>query len=167
MLAALPVDAMLTAVVAALLLAAALHDVAARTIPNRIALATALAGIAWRLHAGDLPDGLVGALLVFVCGVVAWRFRALGGGDVKLLAAAALLPDPAHVPSLLVAVALCGGVLALLSLTLRPLLPDRVGPRPPGLLRRVLRAEAWRIRRRGPLPYAVAIAAGALLTLTV
>jgi prepilin peptidase CpaA len=33
------------------------------------------------------------------------------------------------------------------------------------LVRRVLRAEAWRINRRGPLPYAFAIAGGAILTL--
>jgi prepilin peptidase CpaA len=33
------------------------------------------------------------------------------------------------------------------------------------LLRRVLVVEAWRMRRRGPLPYAVAIAGGAILLL--
>ena len=36
---------------------------------------------------------------------------------------------------------------------------------PPGLLRRVLRVESWRIRRGAPLPYGVAIAAGAAFAL--
>jgi len=85
---------------------------------------------------------------------------------VKLLAAAALLPPPAQVPDLVVGVALCGGLLALLVLALRPLVPRAAGPRPTGLFARAVRAEAWRLRRRGPLPYAVAIAGGALLTLT-
>jgi hypothetical protein len=33
------------------------------------------------------------------------------------------------------------------------------------LLQRVVRAEVWRISRRGPLPYAVAISGSAILTL--
>jgi hypothetical protein len=37
--------------------------------------------------------------------------------------------------------------------------------RPAGLLRRVWRTERYRMHRRGPLPYASAIAAAALLTL--
>jgi prepilin peptidase CpaA len=53
---------------------------------------------------------------------------------------------------------LAGGALALGFLGLRPFVPAAPGPRPAVLLARVLRAEGWRIRRRGPLPYAVAIA---------
>jgi len=162
----MPTEPWLTSLAAALLAAAALHDVAARTIPNRLALGVAIVGVALRLETGDLATGVAAATLVFAAGVLAWRLGALGGGDVKLLAAAALLPPPPLVPDLLVAVALCGGLLALLVLALRPLMPRAAGPRPRGLLARVLRAEAWRLRRRGPLPYAVAIAGGALLTLT-
>lgn len=163
----MPTEALLTSVAALLLAAAALHDIAARTIPNRLALCVATIGLALRLQSGDLATGVAAATLVFAAGFLAWRLGALGGGDVKLLAAAALLPPPALVPDLLVAVALCGGLLALLVLALRRLVPRHAaGPRPRGLVARALRAEAWRLRRRGPLPYAVAIAGGALLTLT-
>ncbi len=90
----------------------------------------------------------------------------MGGGDVKLLAAAALLLPPRLVPGYVLAVALAGGVLGLLYLGLGALLrrraPRATPRRPATLLRRALRAEAWRIRRRGPLPYGCAIAAGAL-----
>jgi len=160
------VTAALIAIAFAALLAAALHDLAARTIPHATVIAVACVGAALRLHAGDLGPALVAATLVFALALLAWRLGALGGGDVKLLAAAALLPQPSLVPDLLVAVALCGGLLALFVLALRPLMPRAAGPRPRGLLGRVLRVEAWRLRRRGPLPYAVAIAGGALLTLT-
>jgi len=160
------VETVMIALAATALVAAALHDVASRTIPSAFSLAVGLAGVALRLHAGDLAPALAAAALVFALAMFAWRLGALGGGDVKLLAAAALLPPPSLVPDLLVTVALCGGLLALLVLALRPLAPRAAGPRPRSLLARTLRAEAWRLRRRGPLPYAVAIAGGALLTLT-
>ncbi|WP_431267970.1 prepilin peptidase [Dankookia sp. P2] len=151
------------------LLAAALHDVAARTIPNRLSLAIACAGLAARGLAGDLLPSLVAAGLVFLLALAAWRCRVMGGGDVKLLTACALLAPPAAVPGLLLAVALAGGLLALGYLVLRPLVPvpasAPVPARPAPLLARARRAEAWRIRRRGPLPYGVAIALGTFFTL--
>ena len=148
----------------ALLLAAA-HDVAARTIPNRLVLAIGLLGGGARLAAGELAGGLAAAGLVFLLAFAAWRFGLMGGGDVKLLSAAALLVPAAWVTSLVLAVALAGGVLALGYLILRRLVPAPAALRPAGLAARALRAEAWRIRRGGPLPYAVAIALGAFATL--
>ncbi|TDH59611.1 peptidase A24 [Dankookia rubra] len=147
------------------LLAAALHDIAARTIPNGLNLAIACAGLAARALAGDLLPGLVAAGLVFLLALAAWRCRVMGGGDVKLLAACALLASPAAVPGMVLAVALAGGVLALAYLGLRPLVPAPAPARPAPLLARARRAEAWRIRRRGPLPYGVAIALGTFFTL--
>ena len=150
---------------AAMLVAAALHDAALRTIPNALCALIAGAGIALRLAAGDVWPAVGAAGLVFALACLAWRLGALGGGDVKLLAAASLLVPPASVPTLLLAVALAGGVLALGYLAARHVVPKPPHVRPAGFARRLLRAEAWRIRRGGPLPYAVAIAAGALLTL--
>lgn len=161
-----PLEAWLAIAAAALLVVAAVHDIVARTIPNRLVLCVAVIGVACRGVAGDLLPALGVAALVFACGVLGWRLGALGGGDVKLLAAVSLLPAPALVPSLIAAVALCGGALALSFLVARPLVPRRPGPRPQSWLARSLRVEAWRVRRRGPLPYAVAIAGGALLTLS-
>lgn len=151
------------------LMAAALHDVAARTIPNGLCLGVAVLGLAARVAAGELASGLLAASLVFLFAAVAWRFRLMGGGDVKLLGACALLLPPHAVPSLVLAVALAGGVLGLVYLGLRPLLPALAladqRPVPAGLPRRALRAEAWRIRRGGSLPYGVAIALGTFVTL--
>jgi prepilin peptidase CpaA len=67
---------------------------------------------------------------------------------------------------MLLATAIAGGVLALLQLGLRGRLAAPSRPRPAGLLRRVLRCEAWRIRRGAPLPYGVAIAAGTAFVMT-
>jgi prepilin peptidase CpaA len=147
------------------LLTAALHDIVARTIPNALPLAIAAAGLVLRAMAGDLAPGLLAAALVFLLALLAWRAGAMGGGDVKLLAACALLTSPAAVPGLILAVAIAGGLLGLLYLGLRPLLPVPGAPRPTALAARALRAEAWRIRRGGPLPYAVAIALGTFFTL--
>ncbi|HUB10737.1 MAG TPA: A24 family peptidase [Acetobacteraceae bacterium] len=150
---------------AGLLLSAALHDFAARTVPNGLTAVLAFVGIALRALAGSLLPGLLVGVIVFVLAAVCWRRGWMGGGDVKLLAATALVVPPALALSFVTAVALCGGVLSLGYL----LAPRFVAPpgteRPHSLLARAVRAERWRIRRGGPLPYACAIAAGGLIIL--
>jgi prepilin peptidase CpaA len=94
----------------------------------------------------------------------------LGGGDLKLATAIAIGLPPLGSYQFVVATAVAGGLLALLylaahRLALRRAAPSRAAGRAASLLRRVLAAEAWRVRRRGPLPYGVAIAAGAALVL--
>ena len=54
--------------------------------------------------------GLLAGLLVFLAGAFCWRRGWLGGGDVKLLAATAVLVPPSLVVNLLLDVALAGGV---------------------------------------------------------
>ncbi|MBR0642107.1 prepilin peptidase [Roseomonas hellenica] len=146
----------------ALLGFAALHDLAARIIPDWVSLALLPIGFWLRIWQGGALWALVALLLVFAAAVLVWRLGALGGGDVKLLTAATPLLPPAEVPTLLTAVALAGGALALLYLLLRPLLRGAAaGERPRGLLARIRRVERWRVGRGGPLPYGIAIAAGA------
>ena len=149
-----------------LLLAAALHDVMARTVPNGLAGALAAVGLGAQLAGGTALLGVPVALAVFVAAALAWRRGLMGGGDVKLLGAAALLVPPMLVPTLLVAMALSGGVLGLFYLVARRRMPRPSGARPPGLLPRAWRIERWRLRRGGPLPYAVAIASGAFFALS-
>ncbi|MBX6740524.1 MAG: hypothetical protein IRY87_00580, partial [Acetobacteraceae bacterium] len=89
---------------------------------------------------------------------------------VKLLTALALGLPPIGSFQLLFATALAGGVLAVLYLGLRHLLPALgIAPARPAsgaaALRRIAVAEARRIHRRGPLPYGVAIAIGGALVL--
>ncbi|MDE8346891.1 MAG: hypothetical protein POH28_12075, partial [Acidocella sp.] len=83
-----------------------------------------------------------------------------------LWAASALLIPPLLQPELafILRVVLSGGALAILYLGLCRVVPRPRAVRGGGLLRRVLRAEAWRIGRGAPLPYACAIAGGAIST---
>jgi prepilin peptidase CpaA len=145
-----------------LLLVAGLHDTAVRTIPNWIPASLVVAGLILRVQQGNVMAGLgTAALLLTILGVL-WLRGFIGGGDMKLIPAVALVLPPSGAPAFVLSVAIAGGVLALVYLALS-LVVRRPSPGPRhGLLARLLKAEAWRIHRRGPLPYAVAIAIGAL-----
>jgi len=160
---------LLLAAATALLFAAA-HDVAVRTVPNRVSLIVAAAGLGLHTLDGQLVPALFGCGVVFAGCWYCWRHGWIGGGDVKLLSACTLVVPPTSVPELVLSTAIAGAVLALLYLALgvalARLLPSGATPRPTGLLRRVWRAERRRIRRRLSLPYACAICAGVLLTLS-
>lgn len=145
-----------------LLLIAGLHDAAARTIPNWIPASLAVAGLVLRVQQGNAVTSiLVAALLMFILGLL-WQRGFIGGGDMKLIPAAALILPPSRTPDFLLSVAIAGGVLALIYLT-SSFVVRRPAPGPRrSFLARVRKAEAWRMHRRGPLPYALAIAGGAL-----
>jgi prepilin peptidase CpaA len=147
---------------ALVLVYSALHDIAVRTIPNSAALLLLVIGIALRgLDHLYAPAALAGGL-VFGVMFLFWRLGWMGGGDVKLLTAAAVFLPPAAVPGFVIATSLAGGLLAVLYLAGSLVAPKPASVRPGNMLRRVLRTEIWRLRRRGPLPYATAIAAGGL-----
>jgi len=150
---------------AALLLAAAAHDIAVRTIPNRMSALLALDGFAIRLEQAQPAFGILAALAVFSVCFLLWKRNLMGGGDVKLLGAAALLVPPLAVPRLMLAVAVAGGLFALAYCAMRPLLARPRAVRPDRLLGRILRVERRRIRRGQSMPYASAIAAGTLFAL--
>ena len=119
-------------------------------------------GLVLRAHDGNAIAALgIAALLLIILGVL-WLRGFIGGGDMKLIPAVAHRPAAVGRAAFILSVALAGGVLALLYLALSFFVPRPApGPRR-GFLARVLKAEAWRLHRRGPLPYAVAIAGGAL-----
>jgi prepilin peptidase CpaA len=146
------------------LLAALLYDLGWRLIPNAVPAVVAGAGVLLRAAEGSEVMLRAGASFIFVATLMlaAWHVGLLGGGDAKLAAAVSLFVPPSTVATFLLATALAGGMLAIAFLFARPLLPARIAPAPRGsaLPRRLVRTEAWRIRR-GVLPYAVAIAAGA------
>ena len=148
-----------------LLIGAALHDLAVRTVPNCFPATLVALGLVARALAGDLLPGLAVALLVFGGAALLWLRGIMGGGDVKLLGAVALVAPPAKCPDLLLMTALCGGVLAMLYLALSYLVARPECGRRHTLLGRLLKAERWRLSRRGPLPYATAIAGGSLISL--
>ena len=132
---------------------AAVTDARHRRISNRLSACLALVGIA-RI-ATDIALGaspvtaacdFAAAALVFGLGAVAFRYRVLGGGDVKLLAAGALWLGCTEIGPFLLATAIAGGLLALIFVGSQIAFPGRKRSRLPGL------------------PYAVAIAAGGILT---
>ncbi|MFQ3623901.1 MAG: A24 family peptidase [Acetobacteraceae bacterium] len=151
------------AIAAAALVWAAVHDVAARTIPNGLPALIAVVGLGAQAVSGTLLHALAAGALVFAVSGIAWLRGWMGGGDVKLLAAVATLLPASDVPVAMAATALAGAPLALLYLGLRRVVTVPAA-RPRGRVGRALRAEAWRIRRGGPIPYGVAIACGTLVT---
>jgi prepilin peptidase CpaA len=151
---------------AAILVAAALRDFAVRTVPNWMAVALATVGLVARLIDGSILYALLAGIIVFSAAAFCWRRGWLGGADVKLMGATALLVPPGTVYDLVIAVTLAGGALALIYLAARYLVPAPQRLRPGSLLARVLRVEFRRIRRGGPLPYACAIAVGAVFILS-
>jgi prepilin peptidase CpaA len=144
----------------ALLLFAAWHDVIARTIPNWIPAALALIAIVKLSHEAALWTVVVEAALLFGASLLLWVFGLLGGGDAKLLGAVGLLVPHGRIAAAIGMIALAGGVLALPYLACRGRIARPAAVRPAGLAARAWRAERFRLRRGGPLPYAVAIAVG-------
>ena len=150
---------------AAILLGAVPNDIAFRTVPNWMPAMLLALGIGIRTLDGGLALGLLACALILLGAGFCWRRGWMGGGDVKLLAACGVLVPPGLSGVMLLDVALAGGALALLYLALGQVLAPPAAACPPGRLRSILWAERHRIHSRSPLPYASAIAAGALLVL--
>jgi len=152
-----------------LLLFAAWCDLATRTIPDGISIALVAIGLLGRAGEGLVPAAysLLVAAGLFAVLVLLHARGAFGGGDVKLMAALAVGFSPLATLDFLVATVVAGGALGLVYLLLRLLpRPSPLAPRPTAWSpRRVIALERRRFSRRGPLPYAVAIAAGGITTL--
>jgi prepilin peptidase CpaA len=160
-----------TVVGTALLLTAAYRDLVTRTIPDWVSILLAACGLLTRVLIGPQAAAVsaIAAVALFALLLLAHSRGALGGGDVKLMAALAFglsLPELYH---FVFVTGICGGVLAGIHLTLRRVWKDLAPMKPPSRgtvgLFRVLTAERWRIARRGPLPYGVAIACGGIAAL--
>ena len=133
------------------LVAAAVEDVLRLKISNVTVLAviaTALIGMGMRGLSMDMWQNFAvfGGLLVI--GTFLFSARIMGGGDVKLFAAVGLWVDLQHAALLVATILIAGGLLALAVLL-------------PRLAARRSNGTPWRERKKD-LPYAVAIAMGAL-----
>ena len=106
------------ALLAAALLLAAVGDWRTREIPNWLNGAIALMAIPfwWSTGLGLWPDVALQLALgagVFALFAIAFHFGAMGGGDVKMLAAIALWLPFAEVVKLLAIMSIAGGVLTV------------------------------------------------------
>ena len=135
----------------AALAAAALEDGWRLRISNLIPLAIMLLAVVAFALAGlhiALWQNLTLFAALLVVGTFLFSARLLGGGDVKLLASCGLWFDLSGGWRMLVTVAIAGGLLAMLILSVRLFVPE--GP------------HRWiLLKRKSGIPYGVAIAAGA------
>ena len=93
---------------------------------------------------------------LLAAGTLLFTIGALGGGDVKLLAATALWFDFLGGLRMLLAVALVGGLLTILVLAVRQFRRSTAGE-----------GGVASLRRGAGIPYGVAIAVGALTTIVL
>ena len=150
-----------------LLAFAALHDIGFRTVPNRVPALILVFGLLLRAEHGELPAGLACGAIMFAVTYAFWRFGWIGGADAKLLSACAVFVPPAIVPTMVASTASAGGGVAGIYLVAGSLAPRgiiRAAPRA-NILVRIRQCELRRLRRRGPLPYAAAIATGSWLAI--
>lgn len=149
---------------------AALHDVLMRIVPNWTSGIIFLLGVIFASGSGRLGTALLFGAGLFLILSLIWWLGLFGGGDVKLWSAGTLFVPPCWPAEwkAFSAILLAGGIIALIYILLR-LARLRCSPvscpRDLSLWRRSLRCEIRRIRKGGPLPYAVAICAGFLFTL--
>ena len=158
----------------ALALAAAATDLRTRRIPNLLTAPAALLALFLHFFAGGVSEALKSFASLMICGAVFLLFYLAGGmgaGDVKLIAAQGALLGLGNAVPLLTFTALAGGVLAFIVAARR------------GAVRQTMANTSLLLSHhahsglephpelnvRNPhslrLPYALAIAAGTLLTL--
>ncbi len=155
----------------------AVTDLRKRIIPDEFATLIAVCGLAMalRLGTGQASIALLAAFCVFCSLGVLAHYGAIGGGDVKLIAACCLLVQPDRIPLLLAEIALAGGVLSGGYLAggwlLRRWPRTRPETRPetrrppadaaqPSAFRKWLRREGLRMAKGFPVPYALAVLGG-------
>lgn len=138
---------------------AAVSDVMTMTIPNRISLALLalfpLTALAAGLPLIDFGYHLAAGVIVLVIGFALFAVGGFGGGDAKLLAAAALWIGLDQLLPFILHVAVFGGLLAAVILGYRQM-PEIVSA-----------AGRWSQRlynKETGIPYGVAISAAALFT---
>ena len=112
------------AVLIALVLGAAVYDVRYRRIPNWLSLAGVLAGLALNAfldqgRAGMFVSSLKGLAIGFGVYFVLYALRAMGAGDVKLMAAVGAVVGWPNWFGIFIITAIIGGIMALILVAAR------------------------------------------------
>jgi prepilin peptidase CpaA len=146
-------------VLTALLVAAAVQDIASMRISNLFPIAViALFGLWIAVH-GFPDNGWENGVhfgIALIVGMGLFALGWFGGGDAKLYASCALWFDLAAGPVLLFSVSMAGLILVLGMLATRPLRRKRARPSP---------IEKVGTKKSMQMPYGVAIAAGTIFTI--
>ena len=162
-----------SAIATVLALAAACIDVKTRKIPNLLTLAAFALGVTLHFLLGGNSDGVKTVLSALLAGSIFFLFHLAGGlgaGDVKLIVGLAACYGLSNMPYLLIFTSLAGGVMALvmavkhgqLRKTFSNMRTLAVHHTQSGLVPH----DEIHVRNSSTLrlPYAVAIAAGCVLT---
>jgi prepilin peptidase CpaA len=149
----------LLAILPTLVIVAGLKDLTSMKIPNWISGLLILGFFPATLSVG-LPPGAIGIHLAvgvaaLLIGMGLFTLNLLGGGDVKLMAAACLWLGLSGSGVFVLATAVVGGLFSLALLASRACLPPYVGAGPGWLVQLM--------KPNGHIPYGVAIAIGALI----
>lgn len=139
-----------------LLVVAVYFDVRARRIPNLLTFCGMLLGLISSGLAGGwkgMEQSILGLLVAAIIGFCFWSAHLIGGGDHKLLMAVGAFVGYPQIMTIMAAVALVGGLQALLWAAFAKIhVPDRS-------MRELLRTTH--------LPYSVAIAIGSVAGILV
>ncbi len=141
------------ALAGAMLLIAAFWDIRRFEIPDSLSIAILALAVAFGFTQPDFPWLWHGAsfLAMFAAGALLFALGWMGGGDIKLMTAAAAWTTLKGLPAMLAAILLAGGVLALLLLAARAVARRSASGQ---------QALPGPLRDGAPLPYAIAIAGG-------
>jgi len=112
------------AVLLAMVLAAAVYDVRYRRIPNWLTLAGVLAGVALngfldQGRPGLFVSSLLGLAMAFGVYFVLYALRAMGAGDVKMMAAVGAIVGWRDWFGIFIITAMIGGIMALILVAMR------------------------------------------------
>ncbi|WP_195759950.1 prepilin peptidase [Paracoccus sp. S-4012] len=142
-----------------LMIHAGIGDIRTMQIPNNLVLLLfagyAAAALMLPLSPVDVALSATAAAVVFALGLVAFSFRWMGGGDVKLLTVAALWLGAGNVVPFILYTSIFGAVLTMLILLFRAV-----------RLPAAMEARDWILRlhqRDAGVPYGMAIAAAGIL----
>jgi prepilin peptidase CpaA len=142
------------------LIYAAFSDVATLTIPNWVSVAMAAvfpaAALARGMPLGDIGVHLAFGVAVLAVGFFLFQANIFGGGDAKLLAAAAIWTGSAAFVPFLFGTAVAGGLLAIALLAARQFIKPSEAQ--PSFVTRLLKQQEG-------IPYGLAIMAGGLMAL--
>jgi prepilin peptidase CpaA len=161
-----------------LLAASAWFDATERRIPNALTVGGLLLALSLAARTGlsGLGAAASGAAIAFAIALPLFLIGGLGGGDVKLLTATGAFLGPAELPTALVAIALVGGVMAVIEVvrqgavrrTLVNLWLVLASLRPSSFNRWRARGSGEALTINAPeavtVPFAIAVALGVLAT---